>query len=252
MPDATTIIFLCVLAANFALATWLERSQPERAQNGDDRRLIINFGLGVIGMMTTMLPWVTPVAMALLVERTGASPLALHRLALPVETGLALLSFSVASYFLHRAMHANALLWRVHRLHHSDSSVDFSTGFRTHPVEYLMTAALLSAIVYVAGYGGTAVLLALTFLYALHLVTHINTRLPERIERWLGVVVVTPTIHLRHHSVLRAEHDSNFGNELIIWDRLFGTFGAGDPPQELGLKPTSARAISSQMESFDG
>ncbi|MEO0763159.1 MAG: sterol desaturase family protein, partial [Pseudomonadota bacterium] len=53
---------------------------------------------------------------------------------------------------------------------------------------------------------------------------HANVRIPERIDRVLRRVVVTPDMHRVHHSIQRVEHDSNFGFNLSIWDRLFGTY----------------------------
>ena len=49
-------------------------------------------------------------------------------------------------------------------------------------------------------------------------------RLPERADRLLRIVVVTPDMHRVHHSVDRAETDRNFGFTLSWWDRLLGTY----------------------------
>jgi sterol desaturase/sphingolipid hydroxylase (fatty acid hydroxylase superfamily) len=40
----------------------------------------------------------------------------------------------------------------------------------------------------------------------------------------LRLIVVTPDMHRVHHSVVRAETDSNFGFNLPWWDWLFGTY----------------------------
>ena len=47
-----------------------------------------------------------------------------------------------------------------------------------------------------------------------------------RVDRWLRWLIVTPDMHRVHHSVLRREHDSNFGFNLPWWDWLFGTYRA--------------------------
>jgi sterol desaturase/sphingolipid hydroxylase (fatty acid hydroxylase superfamily) len=60
------------------------------------------------------------------------------------------------------------------------------------------------------------------------LFNHANLRLPDRADRLLRLFLVTPDMHRIHHSVHRAEHDSNFGFSLSLWDRLFGTYRA-DP-----------------------
>jgi len=60
-----------------------------------------------------------------------------------------------------------------------------------------------------------------------------------RVDRWLRSVVVTPDMHRVHHSVDRAEHDANYGFNLSVWDRLFGTYVAhpkgGHEGMTLGL-----------------
>jgi len=52
---------------------------------------------------------------------------------------------------------------------------------------------------------------------------------------------VTPDMHRVHHSVIDREHDSNYGFNLSIWDRLFGTYidqpAAGHQGMTIGLAP---------------
>jgi sterol desaturase/sphingolipid hydroxylase (fatty acid hydroxylase superfamily) len=57
------------------------------------------------------------------------------------------------------------------------------------------------------------------------------------VERLLGLVLATPTIHRVHHSALRAQTDSNYGGGLIVWDRLFGTYRNPEvePVERIGL-----------------
>jgi len=52
---------------------------------------------------------------------------------------------------------------------------------------------------------------------------HGNFDLPQRVERTVGTVLVTPALHRRHHSTERSERDSNFGTILCLWDRLART-----------------------------
>ncbi len=55
---------------------------------------------------------------------------------------------------------------------------------------------------------------------------HANLRLPLGLDRVLRLLVVTPDMHRVHHSVIRGETDSNYGFNLSVWDRLFGTYVA--------------------------
>lgn len=58
------------------------------------------------------------------------------------------------------------------------------------------------------------------------LLTHMNIRTPQRLDRILGWVFVTPRLHRLHHSAEQVETDSNYGTMFSVWDRLFGTFRA--------------------------
>ena len=61
-------------------------------------------------------------------------------------------------------------------------------------------------------------------LNAMAMFNHANWKLPARVERALRMLVVTPHMHRIHHSQKRCETDSNYGFNLSLWDRLFGTY----------------------------
>ena len=79
---------------------------------------------------------------------------------------------------------------------------------------------------------------------------HGNFDLPARLERALGRALITPALHRRHHSVLREEHDSNFGTIFSFWDRLGRTaLASGSDAQfptglaELAAEPAALGAM---------
>ena len=136
---------------------------------------------------------------------------------------LTLIVRSLASYGLHRAAHSVPLLWRLHRVHHCDTAVDLSTGLRHHPGELLYVAAVLAALAILCGFSVPALAGYELAASVFALWTHANLRLPARAEHALGWLFATPALHHVHHSAARAETDSNYGECLILWDRLFGT-----------------------------
>src|SRR5213078_796824 len=86
-----------------------------------------------------LLNWSLSSPPAILALAVSLRPPALStRLGLPlwVQTtaGVVILDFS-AGYLAHRALHLFPVLWRFHRVHHSDDFVDVTTTYRTHPVE---------------------------------------------------------------------------------------------------------------------
>jgi sterol desaturase/sphingolipid hydroxylase (fatty acid hydroxylase superfamily) len=64
---------------------------------------------------------------------------------------------------------------------------------------------------------------------------HGNVALPPALERLARWIVVTPQMHQVHHSIVRAETDSNYGFNLPWWDRLFGTYRAQPAAGEAGV-----------------
>jgi sterol desaturase/sphingolipid hydroxylase (fatty acid hydroxylase superfamily) len=135
----------------------------------------------------------------------------------------------VAQYGVHYLLHQVKWMWRLHIVHHSDKHVDASTGTRHHPFDFILreTFALFAVIVMgmpVAFYFFYRILSVL-FTYF----THANIALPLWLDKALSLLIVTPNMHKFHHHFELPWTDTNYGNMLSIWDRLFGTFVYGDP-----------------------
>ncbi|MHA7774024.1 sterol desaturase family protein [Roseibium sp. M-1] len=155
---------------------------------------------------------------------------------------LAFLILDLAVWFQHLASHKVPLFWRIHRVHHADSEVDATTALRFHPAEILASFIWKGLVIVALGGPVEAVLIFEIVLNGSAVFGHANVRLPERLDRVLRVIIVTPDMHRIHHSVIRRETDSNYGFYLSIWDRLFGTY-TQDPEQghetmEIGLGPS--------------
>lgn len=127
-------------------------------------------------------------------------------------------------YLQHVASHKVPVLWRLHRVHHADRDIDVTTGVRFHPVEIGLSMLYKSALVVTLGISPLAVLLFEVILNGTAMFNHANVRLPGWLDRVVRLVLVTPDMHRVHHSVLRREHDTNYGFALSLWDRLFGTY----------------------------
>ena len=149
-----------------------------------------------------------------------------------------LLLFDLWMYWWHRLLHRVPLLWRFHRMHHSDLAMDVTTTYRFHIGELLISACLRCGVFYIIGMNLTILLcyeLIMTPVIAFH---HSNFYLPTRLDRMYRCVFTSPWMHWLHHSDYQPETDSNFGTVLSCWDRLFGTYCMTDAPQQIryGLK----------------
>ena len=56
------------------------------------------------------------------------------------------------------------------------------------------------------------------------LLEHANVRVSQRLDRWLGLLMVTPSMHKIHHSRVPSQTDTNYSNIFSVWDRLCGTY----------------------------
>ena len=151
-----------------------------------------------------------------------------NQLAVPLWLAvlLSVLLLDLLIYAQHVVFHFVPLFWRFHRMHHADRDLDVSSGGRFHTLEILLSAVIKMAAVVALGAPALAVLIFEVLLNATAMFNHSNVYLPPAADRWLRHFVVTPDMHRVHHSVERAETNSNFGFNLPWWDRLFGTYRA--------------------------
>jgi sterol desaturase/sphingolipid hydroxylase (fatty acid hydroxylase superfamily) len=129
------------------------------------------------------------------------------------------------NYALHRAMHQNPVLWRLHALHHTDVSLDVSTMVRHHPLEAVVAALFIGVGGALLGCSALEVAVYGVLETFVQVVGHADVRLPSFIDRLTRKIFVTPGFHRIHHSSKRIETDSNYGQAFVFWDSLFGTRG---------------------------
>jgi len=149
----------------------------------------------------------------------------LHILSLPgwVRFPAAIVLLDVWTYAWHRACHRVPLLWRFHRVHHSDARMDVTTGNRFHLGEIALSALLRLPLIPLLGLRFGELVIYETALQVVVQWHHANVALPARWERRFRWLLVTPGLHQVHHSRNPAETDSNYASLLSIWDRLFGS-----------------------------
>lgn len=163
----------------------------------------------------------------------------LNALDLPpaVSFALALLLLDGWMYLWHRANHTLPVLWRFHRMHHSDPYMDVTTATRFHLGELATAVLLRLGLIPLLGLNIWHIVIYETLVLAVTQFHHANISL-GRLDRWLRLVIVTPDMHKVHHSNWQPETDSNYSTVLSIWDRLAGTFRLRPDPRTIvfGLK----------------
>jgi sterol desaturase/sphingolipid hydroxylase (fatty acid hydroxylase superfamily) len=148
---------------------------------------------------------------------------------------------SFLRYWMHRLEHAIPALWALHKFHHSAESMSLLTSARTTQLAkgietglVLAPAALLaSATAPAPAIESPAFAIAVIyFVYSTFVgingyFVHSNLTTDYGwIGRWL---LVSPRMHRLHHAKSPRYHDRNFTFDLVVWDRLFGTYAACPP-----------------------
>jgi len=143
-------------------------------------------------------------------------------------------------YLQHVMVHSVPALWRLHRVHHADLDYDLTTGARFHPIEIVLSMLIKFATIVVLGPPVVAVIVFEVILNGMAMFNHANVKLPLGVDKVLRRIIVTPDMHRVHHSVEDDETNSNFGFNLSIWDRLFGTYRdqprAGHDDMVIGIR----------------
>jgi sterol desaturase/sphingolipid hydroxylase (fatty acid hydroxylase superfamily) len=205
-----------------------------------EQRWSANLGLGVLNVL--LAPF-APVSIV-----WGAQWAQSHELGLLNQMGspwwIALIATVVVrsfiGYIIHLLTHKVPLFWRLHRVHHLDTHIDVTTSLRTHPLEFALAFLILLPLTIAMGFTPWVLAAYEIVQSVIGLLSHANLRLPERADRSLRWIFITPNMHCLHHSSYQPETDSNYGQVFSVWDRLFGTYSAaprsGYDAMEMGLK----------------
>jgi len=238
---------LAAFAGVFALMTLWELLAARRTLAlPKGRRWLAN--LSLVALNTVVLRLIFPTAavgVAIVAAERGWGLFNVVHVPAVVAILATILLFDLAIYLQHVMFHAVPALWRLHMVHHADLDFDVTTGLRFHPIEILLSMGIKVALIALLGPPVVGIVLFEILLNATSMFNHGNVRLPERLDRVLRWLVVTPDMHRVHHAIHPSETNTNFGFNLPWWDRLLGTYKAQpDVPHErmaIGLEHLQER-----------
>jgi len=240
-PLSRFLVFISILIAMAVLQTLF----PRRPLRLGLQRWPGNFALVAVDVVLVrlLLP-AGAVGAALWAEKAHIGLLHWLHLGSDGWQGAAAVAFAVVMldlliYAQHVVFHIVPVLWRLHRVHHADQEIDVSTGLRFHPIEILLSMLIKMAAVVLLGAPAAAVVIFEMLLNGMAMFNHSNVRLPLALDAILRRLLVTPDMHRVHHSVVKRETNSNYGFNLSLWDRCFGTYVAqpesGHDNMQIGL-----------------
>ncbi len=187
-----------------------------------DVRADVSFMLAVQVALPLLLSFLAVIAIADVLEDADIAVDGLwpHGQPIAAQAVLMLVLADLLRYWLHRAFHRYDSMWRFHAVHHSPHRLYWVNVGRFHPIEKAIQFGTDALPFVLLGVGGEALAAYFVFYAVNGFYQHSNcdVRLGP-----LNHLVSGPELHRWHHSMLPAESDSNFGNNLIVWDTLFGT-----------------------------
>ena len=217
------VLGLCLWIESLA-PLFMDRQLPQRIRHG-----IRNLSIGLInGAVLSFVFWKLVVSSAHWGE--------LHRIGLVYQLNLSrgperivgFLAFDLWMYLWHRANHQLPLLWRFHRVHHTDPALDSTSAYRFHIGEMVLSTLLRLAVIPVLGIRLVDLVFYELLLAPVIIFHHSNIALPEGIDRVIRLLIVTPNMHRVHHSDIPTETNSNYASIFSFWDRLWWTYRARD------------------------
>ena len=165
-------------------------------------------------------------------------------LAPQVVLGLVVAEFGL--YIAHRLAHETRAFWRFHALHHSVRRLWVVNTGRFHIVDSLLKVAFSQTPLYLLGAPLPVFLWISAVTAFIGLLTHCNIDLRTGpIDR----IFNTPGLHRWHHSKVLREGNSNYGENLVLWDLLLGTYfnPPRRPPADIGIRGHVARGFLRQL-----
>lgn len=209
---------MAIIALVEAVIPLFPRSALNRAHIGANLGLTaITFGLNFLMNGVLMMG-------ALWVSGHSAGVIQWADLPIPAAIILTIIVMDLGTYTAHVAMHKFPFLWRAHLVHHTDPALDVTTAFRQHPIESLWRYGFLVTTAFALGAPLAGIVLYRTLSAVNAVLEHANIKVPLRLDTAISLVWVTPNMHKLHHSRVKTETDSNYGNLLPVFDRLFRTF----------------------------
>ena len=159
---------------------------------------------------------------------------------------LGMLIAEAGMYTAHRAAHEWSLLWRFHAVHHSAPRLRFFNTGRFHLVDTVTSILLSQPLLFLAGAPSEVFIWVNSITAFIGMLTHCNV---EMRFGPLNYIFNTPAVHRWHHSRIPAEGNSNYGENLMLYDVLLRTFYCPNrrPPADIGIDGPMPASFAGQV-----
>ncbi len=197
----------------------LERKLPYRAGwTRNDGQIPADLGHTLLNKGLVQFTLVQLMGLPFFAERTDTWA---ANLPLPLQVLIGLIAAEFGLYWAHRWSHELPILWRFHAVHHSVKRLWLINTGRFHFVD--SNISVLASVPFLLGSGISmdAIIWVSAITAYIGVLTHCNVATQCGL---LSYVFNTPNLHRWHHSTNVEEGNRNYGQNLMLWDQLFGTF----------------------------
>lgn len=229
----------------------LEQAMPhERSWNEDDGQTFANIAHTLVskGTVQTLVIFSTAIGLASLVTPAAEPGHGIWPREWPlwIQVIMGITAAEFGLYWAHRLAHEWLPLWRFHAVHHSVTRLWIINTGRFHFIDSLESIVFGMTILLVLG-APMEVLVWLSAVTAfIGMLTHCNVEMRFGPLSW---VFNTPGLHRWHHSRDIREGNKNYGENLMLWDHLFGTYfnPARRPPENIGINEYMPPGFAAQL-----
>ena len=169
-----------------------------------------------------------------------------EQLPFAVQTALGLVIAEFGLYWKHRLAHEWPPLWRFHAVHHSVTRLWFLNTGRFHLVDTLTGLAVAMPVLLLLGAPKEIMIMVSAITAIIGILTHSNVEMRCGV---LSLVFNTPELHRWHHSKVLVEGNRNYGENLMLFDQLFGTYfnAPRRPPADIGIHQPMPETFLGQL-----
>lgn len=181
-----------------------------------------NIGVNIINVLVVWLIKLIPVFTVAVIPFKGL----FYFMDMPkwIEITLSFIVLDFVIYQQHKLFHLSPVLWRIHRMHHTDRDLDFTSALRFHPFEIVISMIIKVITVNIVGIDFKILLLFEAYINLFALFNHSCIWIPLALDRILRLLIITPDMHRIHHSTYISECNSNYGTIVSWWDFIFKTY----------------------------
>ena len=232
---AFNLTYLALAAALYALERWMPH---ERQWTRPDGQLAADLSHTLLsnGTIQVLVVFSGAIGLSRLLVGAGRTGLAVwpHHWPIAAQVAFGLAAAEFGGYWAHRIAHQWTPLWYFHAVHHSVEKLWFANSGRFHVVDALKSILPGVGILLVLGAPVEVMAWLSAITGYIGILTHCNVEMRFGL---LSSVFNTPELHRWHHSRDLREGNRNYGENIVLWDQLFGTYfnPSRRPPSDIGI-----------------